>query len=215
STEFDFICDVFFFQAEDGIRDFHVTGVQTCALPIWRWADWTFSRAARSATWCTDSSAHTYSTAPCRWAKLWLACRSRVDLPMPGSPPRRTTEPGTTPPPSTRSSSAKPVAQRLSREGSMSCRRWTAAPEAAAGRDGQGASKARLFHAWHDGQRPNHRGDSYPHCRQAYLVRAALVAILPSSLRGRPVRGVLCDSHSIIAFGSPHPQPKGPPGAWP
>src|SRR5690606_40136057 len=25
----------FFFQAEDGIRDFHVTGVQTCALPIW------------------------------------------------------------------------------------------------------------------------------------------------------------------------------------
>src|SRR5690606_39327736 len=24
----------FFFQAEDGIRDFHVTGVQTCALPI-------------------------------------------------------------------------------------------------------------------------------------------------------------------------------------
>src|SRR5690606_39535937 len=27
-----FFC--FFFQAEDGIRDFHVTGVQTCALPI-------------------------------------------------------------------------------------------------------------------------------------------------------------------------------------
>src|SRR5690625_6558672 len=25
---------VFFFQAEDGIRDGHVTGVQTCALPI-------------------------------------------------------------------------------------------------------------------------------------------------------------------------------------
>src|SRR5690606_41179066 len=24
----------FFFQAEDGIRGFHVTGVQTCALPI-------------------------------------------------------------------------------------------------------------------------------------------------------------------------------------
>src|SRR5215475_14842345 len=24
----------FFFQAEDGIRDFHVTGVPTCALPI-------------------------------------------------------------------------------------------------------------------------------------------------------------------------------------
>src|SRR5688500_19988185 len=24
-----------FFQAEDGIRDYKVTGVQTCALPIW------------------------------------------------------------------------------------------------------------------------------------------------------------------------------------
>src|SRR5690606_40375525 len=38
----------FFFQAEDGIRDFHVTGVQTCALPILRFykterqdMDWT------------------------------------------------------------------------------------------------------------------------------------------------------------------------------
>src|SRR5207302_6248429 len=33
-----FLFFFFFFQAEDGIRDFHVTGVQTCALPI-------FSRA--------------------------------------------------------------------------------------------------------------------------------------------------------------------------
>src|SRR5690606_39936016 len=31
-----FIYFFFFFQAEDGIRDFHVTGVQTCALPISR-----------------------------------------------------------------------------------------------------------------------------------------------------------------------------------
>src|SRR3989475_4094174 len=34
----------FFFQAEDGIRDLTVTGVQTCALPIytdspWRWPE--------------------------------------------------------------------------------------------------------------------------------------------------------------------------------
>src|SRR2546430_4300918 len=28
------ICRFFFFQAEDGIRDLTVTGVQTCALPI-------------------------------------------------------------------------------------------------------------------------------------------------------------------------------------
>src|SRR5256886_11488800 len=31
-----FICCFFFFQAEDGIRDLTVTGVQTCALPISR-----------------------------------------------------------------------------------------------------------------------------------------------------------------------------------
>src|SRR5690349_23020298 len=32
----------FFFQAEDGIRDLYVTGVQTCALPIWlhSWRAW-------------------------------------------------------------------------------------------------------------------------------------------------------------------------------
>src|SRR5690606_40371405 len=32
--ERSFCFGFFFFQAEDGIRDFHVTGVQTCALPI-------------------------------------------------------------------------------------------------------------------------------------------------------------------------------------
>src|SRR5699024_11848392 len=30
----------FFFQAEDGIRDRNVTGVQTCALPILPWRTW-------------------------------------------------------------------------------------------------------------------------------------------------------------------------------
>src|SRR5690606_8231819 len=46
-----FICFFcFFFQAEDGIRDFHVTGVQTCALPI--------SRRARRAVHRRDDSDH-------------------------------------------------------------------------------------------------------------------------------------------------------------
>src|SRR5699024_12157591 len=31
-----FVLVFFFFQAEDGIRDRNVTGVQTCALPIYR-----------------------------------------------------------------------------------------------------------------------------------------------------------------------------------
>src|SRR2546430_6805790 len=33
---FVIVCFFFFFQAEDGIRDLTVTGVQTCALPILR-----------------------------------------------------------------------------------------------------------------------------------------------------------------------------------
>src|SRR5205823_9523681 len=34
-----FVCFFFFFQAEDGIRDKLVTGVQTCALPIFHGVD--------------------------------------------------------------------------------------------------------------------------------------------------------------------------------
>src|SRR2546430_10407814 len=34
-SEQDLIIFFFFFQAEDGIRDLTVTGVQTCALPIY------------------------------------------------------------------------------------------------------------------------------------------------------------------------------------
>src|SRR3954465_7207128 len=34
ATSVVFFCFFFFFQAEDGIRDYRVTGVQTCALPI-------------------------------------------------------------------------------------------------------------------------------------------------------------------------------------
>src|SRR2546430_11307490 len=40
---------VFFFQAEDGIRDLTVTGVQTCALPIWRFRWGEAPSGARSA----------------------------------------------------------------------------------------------------------------------------------------------------------------------
>src|SRR5690606_2263071 len=39
----------FFFQAEDGIRAFHVTGVQTCALPIYNTA---YAAEALLELWC-------------------------------------------------------------------------------------------------------------------------------------------------------------------
>src|ERR1700712_3540643 len=46
------------------------------------------------------------------WAYSPSACRRMVDLPMPGSPPTSTAEPGTSPPPVTRSNSAMPVMRR-------------------------------------------------------------------------------------------------------
>src|SRR2546421_7081674 len=42
----------FFFQAEDGIRDLIVTGVQTCALPIWITADTLTAFSAMRRLYC-------------------------------------------------------------------------------------------------------------------------------------------------------------------
>src|SRR5688572_30905392 len=44
---FFFVCFFFFFQAEDGIRDLTVTGVQTCALPIFFGSVVTFAVCVR------------------------------------------------------------------------------------------------------------------------------------------------------------------------
>src|SRR2546427_9536030 len=41
-----FVSSFFFFQAEDGIRDLTVTGVQTCALPICIGKSWQASERA-------------------------------------------------------------------------------------------------------------------------------------------------------------------------
>src|SRR6478609_11291249 len=49
---------VFFFQAEDGIRDKLVTGVQTCVLPIWRGS----VPSARSSGSCTPNRLHSMPT---------------------------------------------------------------------------------------------------------------------------------------------------------
>src|SRR5215510_1116265 len=58
-------CTVFFCQAEDGIRGGHVTGVQTCALPIYR------SNSAHVAE-CAGGSASRES---------WLRCQPKNLLP--------------------------------------------------------------------------------------------------------------------------------------
>src|SRR2546422_1173148 len=59
----------FFFQAEDGIRDVAVTGVQTCALPIWTRATGQahYHSRSRSALWRKgETSGHTQAVAEVR-----------------------------------------------------------------------------------------------------------------------------------------------------
>src|SRR5688500_19377638 len=54
-------CVIFFFlffQAEDGIRDYKVTGVQTCALPISPWSG--------GCDWPRGGSAYGGEAGPCR-----------------------------------------------------------------------------------------------------------------------------------------------------
>src|SRR5439155_4495981 len=57
---YDICSGCFFFQAEDGIRDGHVTGVQTCALPIFIiarcGATWMRSRLGSSPNGAGDAS---------------------------------------------------------------------------------------------------------------------------------------------------------------
>src|SRR5256885_7104912 len=69
---------VFFFQAEDGIRDYKVTGVQTCALPISRipsggfhWdvsgSGGSFQTGVPAKTQSTNGQSLTFSTNSGKW----------------------------------------------------------------------------------------------------------------------------------------------------
>src|SRR5690606_41209805 len=70
---------LFFFPAEDGIRDFHVTGVQTCALPISTKNPWPFPRT-RS---CCGRAARTLSVVPhrCKSSPALLFRESQAEMP--------------------------------------------------------------------------------------------------------------------------------------
>src|SRR5215468_3744443 len=87
------------------------------------------------------------------FAKAAPSWRSSVDLPMPGSPPMSSAEPGTTPPPVTRSSSASPVGMRatlgaLSANVSrVTARLLEARAKPEPGGTGTSASSLSVFHA--------------------------------------------------------------------
>src|SRR5687767_79839 len=84
---FIFFC-FFFFQAEDGIRDKLVTGVQTCALPIcWRkvreavssWGAGNLAKAILKARWIWWVGSWPASRRR-RWAKCWDSSRANWPL---------------------------------------------------------------------------------------------------------------------------------------
>src|SRR2546430_4238541 len=73
-----FVLFFFFFQAEDGIRDLTVTGVQTCALPI------SAQPSPPAPTGCTPASTSTARRpcgSPCSccwgWCSSWACIRRR------------------------------------------------------------------------------------------------------------------------------------------
>src|SRR5256885_5332011 len=79
----------FFFQAEDGIRDYKVTGVQTCALPIWPLAlragtslrsPCSIKAETVAGTACSGDGSSTPSAAICarRPASPMACCSDRV-----------------------------------------------------------------------------------------------------------------------------------------
>src|SRR5690625_7927474 len=75
----------FFFQAEDGIRDGHVTGVQTCALPISRFSTNTFPSWQLAQPFGTI--AHNGEINTVRGNRNWMQAReSQLDSELLASP---------------------------------------------------------------------------------------------------------------------------------
>ena len=116
-------------------------------------------RAARRPTWAVDSSPVAYSTPSPVAATPAATWRRSVDLPIPGSPPKRAIEPGTKPPPRTRSTSPMPdVSRARSALSTIAIGTTEAAPAIARAADGarvveRGAATVStiVFHAPHDG----------------------------------------------------------------
>nr|WP_276602802.1 hypothetical protein [Nannocystis pusilla] len=123
-------------------------------------------RPQREATWATDSSPLAYSTTPLRRARPTEACRSSVDLPIPGGPPSSTTLPGTRPPPSTRSTSPMPHGRRGWRSTIVCASVEATTLPGPAGRspgDGAATSSSIEFQASQLGHLPNHPVVTAPH----------------------------------------------------
>src|SRR2546426_6039428 len=129
----------------------------------------TVNRSARSRIWSGDSSPDTYSAGTPACSSRAAHCSRSVDLPIPGSPPTSTTEPGTMPPPRTKSNSPRPVRQRsLPTVGRLESWTGTAVSFQPSNRSTffPTGSSTSEFHAPQLSQRPPHFGWSAPHSVQ-------------------------------------------------
>ena len=123
-------------------------------------------------------------------------CKTSVDLPIPGSPPINTNEPGTSPPPNTRFNSSSCISIRGSSSASISFKVTGLAlavsiPET--GRRLEGSlrtiSSTYVFHSPQEGHFPTHLGDSCPQLLHTYTVFS--LAILLSFFIVRTKVGIL------------------------
>src|SRR5438477_687238 len=152
------------------------------------------SRTARRPICSGDSSPETYSVGTPADSSRAAHCSSSVDFPMPGSPPTRMTDPGTTPPPSTKSNSARPVFHRStaplptsdSRTGGLSGADAVRRSDRPTVRRISSGSSTSVFHAPHASHRPAHLGCSAPQSVQRNTERPLGIRAL-GHLAGRVV----------------------------
>ena len=142
------------------------------------------SRAQRSLTCEQLSSAETYSTF-CVLERCAATSVRSVLLPMPGSPPTSTREPGTMPPPSTTSSSEMPEGMRAKRSSRTSFRGTGRAklPErsrfaAFCGAGDSAISSTSVPNLPQPGHLPSHCGLCAPHSEQTYTLLLFAIVVL-------------------------------------
>ena len=133
-----------------------------------------FKREQRIFTCEHDSSAETYKTF-CVRERCAETSVKRVLLPMPGSPPMSTSEPGTMPPPSTLSSSAMPEDTRSNFSSRTSFKGTGRAESAERSRLGSflaagisAISSTKVPNFPHCGHLPSHCGVCAPHSEHTY-----------------------------------------------
>src|SRR5258706_11462 len=156
-------------------------------------------RSARMRICSGDSSPETYSVDTPTCSSRVAHCSNSVDFPIPGSPPTRTTDPGTMPPPNTKSNSFNPVGQRASAPLPTADRRTGGRADAADDLPARPparptASSTRVFHVPHASQRPAHFGCSAPHSVQ----RNTECALDTDGLGRRLARRVVVEAREFL-----------------